>query len=49
METVELMVPELMLEAVNAVAEVVSSVRLSGDVPDEAGRLSKTKAGMVKC
>ena len=38
-----------MPEAVNAVVEVVRRVRAPVDVLVDGGRLSNTKAGMVKC
>ena len=46
--TTELILPELIPEAVNAVVEVAPSVR-SVDGPDDGGKLSNTKAGIVKC
>jgi len=46
--TMELIVPELIPEAVNPVVEVALSWMVSVQSP-VGGRLSNTKAGMVKC
>ena len=45
--TTELIVPESRPEAVNGVVEAVLSERLPEDTV--AGKLNKTKAGIVKC
>jgi len=47
--TIELIVPDAIPDAVNAVVDLVLRVRSLGDVPDEGGKLSNTKAGIVKC
>jgi hypothetical protein len=47
--TTELIVPELIPAAVNAVVEVALSLRVSVDAADDGGKLSSTKAGIVKC
>jgi len=46
--TIELIVPKLMPEATNAVADMELSQRVSVDV-SEGDTLSNTKAGIVKC